>query len=47
VRRQIAHPYEDDLPSGSTVGCYAFAEVFAEKLRALAERTRPRTYMTS
>ncbi len=42
IRREIAHPYEDDLPGEATVRCYAFAEVFAEKLRALVERTRPR-----
>ena len=42
VRRAIAHPYEDQLPGDAAVRCYAFAEVFAEKLRALVERTRPR-----
>jgi predicted nucleotidyltransferase component of viral defense system len=42
VQRNIAHPYEDALPGEATVRCYSFAEVFAEKLRALVERTRPR-----
>lgn len=42
VSRQIAHPYGDELPGDATVQCYSFAEVFAEKLRALVQRTRPR-----
>jgi predicted nucleotidyltransferase component of viral defense system len=42
VRRTIAHAYDDALPRDATVGCYAFVEVFAEKLRALGQRTRPR-----
>jgi predicted nucleotidyltransferase component of viral defense system len=42
TRREIAHAYEDALPLDASVGCYVFAEVFAEKLRALAQRTRPR-----
>lgn len=42
VRRAIAHAYDDELPADATVGCYAFVEVFAEKLRALGQRTRPR-----
>jgi len=42
VRREIAHAYEDALPGDSSVRCYAFVEVFAEKLRALGQRTRPR-----
>ena len=41
-RRQIAHPYDEDLPGDASVPCYTFPEVFAEKLRALGERTRPR-----
>lgn len=43
-RRSIAHPYEPDesLPDPADVGCYAFEEVFAEKLRAMGERSRPR-----
>lgn len=42
VRRAIAHAYDDALPADATVNCYAFVEVFAEKLRALGQRTRPR-----
>ncbi len=42
IRREIAHAYEDTLPGDRSVRCYAFAEVFAEKLRALGQRTRPR-----
>lgn len=41
-RRQIAHPYDEALPGDASVACYSFPEVFAEKLRALGERTRPR-----
>ena len=42
VVRVIEHDYPDSLPSPAEVRCYAFEEVFAEKLRALGERTRPR-----
>lgn len=42
VRRPIAHAYDEQLPDDGAVRCYAFAEVFAEKLRALGQRTRPR-----
>jgi len=42
LRRGIAHAYEDTLPDDGAVQCYAFVEVFAEKLRALGQRTRPR-----
>lgn len=42
VRRTIAHAYEEELPGDAAVGCYAFVELFAEKLRALGQRTRPR-----
>jgi len=43
-RRPIAHPYEPDeaLPDPADVTCYAFEEVFAEKLRAMGQRSRPR-----
>jgi predicted nucleotidyltransferase component of viral defense system len=40
--RPIAHPYDDTLPEPATVQCYPFLEVFAEKLRAMGERGRPR-----
>jgi predicted nucleotidyltransferase component of viral defense system len=46
VRRPIGHPYPDVLPDGGQPGgavlSYAIADLFAEKLRALAERCRPR-----
>jgi hypothetical protein len=42
VWRQIAHAYDDGLPEPGTVLCCSFAEVFAEKLRAMGERGRPR-----
>jgi predicted nucleotidyltransferase component of viral defense system len=38
----ISHPYPDALPEPGTVQCYAFEELFAEKIRAMAERGRPR-----
>jgi predicted nucleotidyltransferase component of viral defense system len=40
--RPIAHAYDDGLPGPATVQCYSFLEVFAEKLRAMGERGRPR-----
>jgi len=42
VLRRVHHPYSDGPPGGIEVLCYAYAEVFAEKMRALAERQRPR-----
>ena len=42
VLNQIAHPYPDTLPDPATVRCYSFEELFAEKLRAMGERSRPR-----
>ncbi len=42
VPRTIAHPYPDALPAPGTTHCYSFEEVFAEKLRAMAQRGRPR-----
>lgn len=41
-RRPIHHPYSDRPADGFEVTTYLFEEVFAEKLRALAERLRPR-----
>lgn len=40
--RDIHHPYRDLSDEGIKVKCYCFEEVFAEKIRALAERERPR-----
>ena len=42
VLREISHPYGDSLPKPALIRCYAFEEVFAEKLRAMGERGRPR-----
>jgi predicted nucleotidyltransferase component of viral defense system len=42
VLRRIAHPHADELPAPAEVRSYGFEELFAEKLRALAERSRPR-----
>lgn len=42
VLRPIAHPYPDAFPGGRTVRCYSFDELFAEKIRAMAQRGRPR-----
>lgn len=41
-RRQIHHPYSDCPAEGLHVTTYRFEEVFAEKVRALTERLRPR-----
>ena len=41
-RRRVHHPYSDEPEGGIEVLAYCFEEVFAEKLRALAERQRPR-----
>ncbi len=41
-RRPVHHPYSDKPETGMEILCYGFAEVFAEKIRALAERLRPR-----
>ena len=42
VMRTISHDYPDPLPEPAQVRCYGFEEVFAEKLRAMGERSRPR-----
>jgi predicted nucleotidyltransferase component of viral defense system len=42
VIRPVAHPYSDAPPDGMAVRCYAFEELFGEKVRALAQRARPR-----
>jgi predicted nucleotidyltransferase component of viral defense system len=42
VAREVHHPYSDRPGDGIHVQCYSFEEVFAEKLRALTERLRPR-----
>lgn len=40
--REVHHPFSDKPADGIWVNCYPFEEVFAEKVRALAERARPR-----
>lgn len=42
VSREVFHPYSDSPEGGIHVPCYCFEEVFAEKIRALGERLRPR-----
>ena len=42
VQRPVHHPYTDLPAGGIQVLSYSFEEVFAEKMRALAERQRPR-----
>jgi predicted nucleotidyltransferase component of viral defense system len=42
VRTPVYHPYSDAPDEGIEVLSYAYEEVFGEKVRALAERTRPR-----
>ena len=42
VQREVLHPYSDRPADGIHALTYDFPEVFAEKIRALAERTRPR-----
>lgn len=42
VLRPIAHPYSDEPLPVEGVLSYSITELFAEKLRALAERCRPR-----
>jgi predicted nucleotidyltransferase component of viral defense system len=42
VLREISHAFLEDLPDPGTVRCYSFEEIFAEKIRAMGERGRPR-----
>lgn len=42
VTRPAGHAYSDVPADGMTVRCYAFEEVFGEKVRALGQRARPR-----
>lgn len=42
VERPVGHPYSDLPEEGITANCYAYEEVFGEKVRALGERARPR-----
>ncbi len=42
VSRPVSHPYSDNPVGGIYARCYSYEEVFAEKVRALSERARPR-----
>ena len=42
VIRPVTHPYSDAPADGISARCYAFEELFGEKVRALAQRARPR-----
>ncbi|MCI0627225.1 MAG: nucleotidyl transferase AbiEii/AbiGii toxin family protein [Acidobacteria bacterium] len=42
VVRNVHHPYSDAPENGVHARSYCYEEIFAEKLRALAERERPR-----
>ncbi len=42
TRQSVFHAYPDPLPAGLAVATYSIDELFAEKTRALIERTRPR-----
>jgi predicted nucleotidyltransferase component of viral defense system len=42
VPAEIFHPYSDEPAGGIEVLAYDYVEAFAEKFRALGERTRPR-----
>jgi predicted nucleotidyltransferase component of viral defense system len=42
IIRPVTHPYSDAPAEGITARCYAFEELFGEKVRALAQRARPR-----
>ena len=42
IWRAISHQYSDIANGGMFARCYAFNELFGEKIRALGERSRPR-----
>ena len=42
AKRPIFHDYSDAPADGFAVLCYAYEEAFAEKVRALGDRARPR-----
>lgn len=41
-KKKVHHPYTDEPAQGIYANCYAFEEIVAEKIRALAQRARPR-----
>lgn len=42
VKLKVHHPYSDEPKRGINAYCYSYEEAFAEKVRALVERARPR-----
>ncbi|MGP0085269.1 MAG: nucleotidyl transferase AbiEii/AbiGii toxin family protein [Steroidobacteraceae bacterium] len=42
VERPVVHSFSDEPEGGIKARCYAYEEVFGEKVRALGERARPR-----
>ncbi len=42
VQKQVSHPYSDRPKAGIQIMSYAYEEIFAEKIRALAQRANPR-----
>ncbi|OGO91176.1 MAG: hypothetical protein A3F10_01755 [Coxiella sp. RIFCSPHIGHO2_12_FULL_42_15] len=42
IIKKISHPYSDKLKDGKKILAYSYEEIFAEKLRALIQRLRPR-----
>lgn len=42
VSKKVHHPFTDEPQTGIYSNCYAFEEIIAEKIRALAQRARPR-----
>ena len=42
VKLKVHHPYSDEPKRGISAYCYSYEEAFAEKVRALGERARPR-----
>ncbi len=42
VKMKVHHPFTDEPSQGIYANCYAFEEIVAEKIRALAQRARPR-----
>jgi predicted nucleotidyltransferase component of viral defense system len=40
--KEISHPYPDNPEEKNTIQAYSYPEVFAEKIRAFAQRLRPR-----
>jgi len=42
ILKSISHPFRDALPGKKEIQCYSFEEIFAEKIRAMGERCRPR-----